>query len=345
MKKFPLIIAIMLLLALTGCDKDDLSKTLSDTLYVQNDGASMPAYIHGNGQEKTFVIILHGGPGGNGLEYRAGSYATQLESKYAMVYWDQRGQGMSQGQYADATVTVDQMAEDTYALISVLKAKYGADIKVFLMGHSWGGTLGTRVVLNSTYRAELKGWIEADGAHDIPLLNKEAIKMFLQVGSEQIAAGNSVDKWQGIITWAQGFDTTNITIDQSGEINSKAHEVEQILQEDGVLANSSSGGGKLYSPVNALTSLLSGNATADLLNEEVEQTAMTDQMHQIDIPCLFLWGRYDFVVPPALGSSGYNAITHSNKHLVFFEKSAHSPMDNEPDAFVAAVVNFVEMYR
>ena len=169
--------------------------------------------------------------------------------------------------------------------------------------------------------------------------------MFIRVGNEQIAAGNSTSNWEEVVSWAQSVDTTNITIDQGGEINSRAHQVEEWLRADGVVERGASGGGELYSPTNALTSLLSGNATADLLNAEVEQTAMTDQLHQIDIPCLFLWGRYDFVVPPQLGIDGYNAITHSNKQLVIFEKSAHSPMDSEPEAFVSAVESFVESHR
>jgi len=59
----------------------------------------MPAYLYGNFDSKTFIVLLHGGPGGNGLEYRSGKYAEMLEEQFAMVYWDQRGQGNSRGNY------------------------------------------------------------------------------------------------------------------------------------------------------------------------------------------------------------------------------------------------------
>ncbi len=68
MKKALIYIVICILFA--SCDKDNLSGTLNDVLYVQHQSASTPAYIHGNGGSKVFIVVLHGGPGGNGLEYR-----------------------------------------------------------------------------------------------------------------------------------------------------------------------------------------------------------------------------------------------------------------------------------
>jgi len=341
---------LLLLLAIsclfTACDQDDLSEPLSDVLYVQNDGAQMPAYIYGNGANKDFIIVIHGGPGGTGLEYRAGQYAEDLEEKYAMVYWDQRGQGMSQGRYDEADVTVEQMAEDLEKLILVIQAKYGGDLNIFLLGHSWGGTLGTAFLLDSDRQALVTGWIEADGAHDIPRLNNLAINMFLTIGTEQIALGNSTDKWQEIIDFANSIDTNNITTEQSGEINGKAGKAEEALANDGFIH---SGGGfsslnSALPPTNPLTAFLSGNVTSNLLLKEVEVLSMTDRLSEITIPCLFLWGKYDFVVSPGLGADAFAKVNTTDKKLVIFQNSGHSPMDNEPTLFVQEVVEFVDAH-
>ena len=65
------IVLIVVLWTAFSCSKDENISELSDTIFVRHKNADMPAYIHGNGSEKTFLIILHGGPGGFGLAYRS----------------------------------------------------------------------------------------------------------------------------------------------------------------------------------------------------------------------------------------------------------------------------------
>jgi pimeloyl-ACP methyl ester carboxylesterase len=79
--------------------------------------------------------------------------------------------------------------------------------------------------------------------------------------------------------------------------------------------------------------------------KEVELAAYTNEMHKITIPTLLQWGKYDFVVPPALGYSAYDEIGAVNKYLKIYEHSAHSPMNNEPDLFVKDIITFVETYK
>lgn len=326
---------------LVACQRADMAY-LEETLYVRNDGADMPAYVFGNGESKTFIAILHGGPGGNGLEYRAGTYAEQLEERYAMVYWDQRGQGMAQGTYGSQDMNMNQMVDDVRALLHTLRTHYGDDIRIFLFGHSWGGTLGTKFMIDTANQALVDGWIEADGAHDIPRLNIEAVKLFRQVAAEQIAAGNSTDKWTEILEWANGLDTNNLGLDEGGEINQRGYEAEDLLAQDGLLDMGDYSFTTPLDPTNALTSFLSGNYTNGLLEEENEATALTDSLHQITVPCLFLWGQYDFVVPPQLGVDAYNRVSSTDKELVIFTRSGHSPMDNESDLFTAEMIEFIE---
>ena len=85
----------------------------------------MPLYIRGNGTSKVFIIVLHGGPGGHGLQYSLGEYADDLEADYAMVYWDQRGQGMSHGSYDKSDITLDVIVEDLRKVILLLKGMVG----------------------------------------------------------------------------------------------------------------------------------------------------------------------------------------------------------------------------
>lgn len=335
----------LLLVAACSTEEGELSEEMSEVIYVRNEGADMPAYVYGNGASKVFILVIHGGPGGNGLEYRCGQFANDLEEDYAMVYWDQRGQGSSHGHYEGSDVSVKQMVDDLQALVFALKFNYGSDISVFLMGHSWGGSLGTAYMITGENQYDVDGWIEVDGAHDIPLLNKEALKMFRRIGAAEILSLNNVSFWTEMISFAATAEIGGISIEEGGEINSRAYEAEGMIDD---IEFSGCGGGLrplLFSPSNLVTSGISGNNTSSLLLNEAETLAYTSRLKDIKQPCLFLWGKYDFVVPPALGESAYNNVGTEDKELIIFENSGHSPMDNEPDAFVEAVKTFVEKYK
>ncbi|MCB0481823.1 MAG: alpha/beta hydrolase [Flavobacteriales bacterium] len=330
-----------------SCKKDQDLSSISETIYVRNKSADMPVYMRGNMSSKVIILIVHGGPGGNGLEYRTGRFSEELEAHYAVAYWDQRGNGMSHGKFKKSEMTIDNMVHDMYAVIKVLKAKYGNDVRVFALGHSWGGTLTAKFMISSGYQYLLTGWIEADGAHDIPKLNVDAIKMFRAVAQEQIALGNNVDNWNGILSWANEVDTNNISVEDGGEINQKAHEVEEWLRSDGVITTEESGGHKnsiFFGPTNPFTSWMIGNQTNSAL-QVTETLAMTNELHLVSIPCLFLWGKYDFVVPPSLGVDAFNEVNSTNKKLVIFDHSGHSPMADEWEKFAYEVVQFVDAVK
>ncbi len=347
-KFFPFIITILTLL--TSCKKQD-SLILSDDFRVRHAGADMPVYVHGNAAEKIFIVFIHGGPGDSGYQNRAGKAAEEMEKKYVMVYWDQRGQGMAEGKYNAEDITIDLMAEDLHAVVQTLKYKYGNDIKLFLLGHSWGGTLGTAFLLKNDYQNEIKGWIEVDGSHDFPKINRDVLKKFTVVGNEQINLNHHKEEWQNIVSWASAVDTSNLTDEMIIEINNKSHLVEKYLLEDDVLqkedAKTLRDFGVFYHQ-NIITRIFSGNYTFmgnDKFFDEVVNNSFTPELHKIKIPCLFLWGKYDFVVPSTLGHDAYNRVSSADKKIIIFEKSGHSPMLNQADEFVEAVTNFVETHK
>jgi pimeloyl-ACP methyl ester carboxylesterase len=335
----------MVIISLLGCKKSTDLSQVEETIYVRSNGADMPVYLRGNIDSDVIILLVHGGPGGNALEYRFGKYAEALEAKYGLAYWDQRGQGMSQGVYKKEEVTIDNMVIDLNAVVNTLKSKYGSGIKVIALGHSWGGTLTAKYMVTDDLQYNINGWIEADGAHDIPRLNAAALRKFKNEADVQIALGNNVSNWQGILSWANAIDTNDITDDQGGEINKKAGEVEGWLLADGFIQTGEQGGIKnslLYGPTNILTSAVTGLQTNYLLMNEVENTALTMVLNKVTIPTLILWGKYDFVVPPALAYDAYNSISSANKKLVIFENSGHSPMDNEWQKFTEEIVAFID---
>jgi pimeloyl-ACP methyl ester carboxylesterase len=336
------------LFLITACNKEpQVSSEMSETFYLQNNGADMPVFARGNGESKVFILLLHGGPGDGGLKYRGHTYSDLLEKEYAMVYWDQRHQGNSHGHMKTENITIDMMVEDTYALIQTLKSRYGDDISIFLMGHSWGGTLGTAFMLKDDYQHEIKGWIEVDGAHDFPLMNVEIIKMINEIGPSEILVGNNTVEWNEALEFANGLDTNNINFDQAIELNGFAGKLERDLTFLNPKSESNLGAFELNftGPNNPMTANVNVLNLPEEFYEELILFSATSELEKITIPTLLQWGRYDFKVPPSVGQTTFDAISSADKYLKIYENAGHSPMRYEPELFVEDMIDFIEAFK
>jgi len=331
----------------SGCKKESLYD-LSDVFYVRYKNAEMPAYVYGNGASKVFVIVLHGGPGGKGLEYRPGALS-ELESDYAIVYFDQRNSGMSSGSYSSKELTVERMAEDILALVKVIKYKYGNDISLFLLGHSWGGTLGTKVLLMD--QTPFKGWIESDGGHNLAQLVDIQLPLFKSVANGQINLGNNLRFWERTLDIVNEVDPVNYTEEDGDRLNSLAFKSESVLLRDGVLETPE--GIELHMmttlfQTDPVTATINGASIGRIMVKENDiwnTIDFTDRLNEITIPALILWGKYDLVIPPVLGEEAYENIGSAEKQFILYEKSGHSPLMNEYKAFAGDVRDFIERYK
>ncbi len=335
-------------LCLLSCTKEDIND-LSDTFYVRHKGADMPAHIYGNASEKVFMIILHGGPGDSGLVYRFGTIKNRIEKSCAVVYFDQRGSGMSQGRFSKNDFNIDIMTEDVMALVKVIQHKYGQDSRFFLMGHSWGGTLGTATLLKKDNQDFFKGWINLDGVHDWSQLYFNYIDNHQAISNEQIELGNRVDYWQSVLDKVKTVDTLKPKLDDFLKLNREAFVAERNILKDGLILDEAAEkyGNEILSNYvfknNLFTTWWSGAMTRNvLITEEIfKHWNFEDRLSQIRIPSLFLWGKYDIVVPPKMGEVTFNKIGSDHKKFVLFEQSGHFPPGCESEKFADEVIAFI----
>jgi len=342
MKKITSIISLALVLLFSSCEKDDLSSTLSDVLYIKHKGAEMPAYIYGNGKEKIFLIILNGGPGGKGLEYRIGG-VKDLEENYAVVYFDQRGSGMSTGNYSKSEITPALMAEDVLALVKVLKYKYGNDLKLFLLGHSWGGLLGTKVML--TDQSQFKGWIEVDGGHNLKHLYNDLIVRFNEVADGQISENHSIGYWNEVKEKIKNLGDEGCSDENASELNQLGFDSEIYLRKDDVLGKQSGISIDItnyFYEESLLITAISSVVVNNNLSYIWTEIDYTQELNTITIPSMVMWGKYDLVIPYNQGEDAYNHLGSSKKTWVSFEESGHSPMMDEYEKFTNEVIKFIE---
>lgn len=107
---------------------------------------------------KPVMIMLHGGPGGDyrsllTLADRHNGYS--LADHYYIVFWDQRGSGLSQRE-GKARLTIDQYDADLLAIVD----RYAPGAQVTLVGQSWGGIYGTSFIDRHPTRVKEAVFIE-----------------------------------------------------------------------------------------------------------------------------------------------------------------------------------------
>lgn len=81
------------------------------------------------------VIVLHGGPGG---DYRSLIALSALSETYTVVFYDQRGAGLSERVPAEQLTLNDYISE-----LNGVKELVSPNAPVMLIGHSWGAMLAT----------------------------------------------------------------------------------------------------------------------------------------------------------------------------------------------------------
>ena len=336
-----LILTALFILSVFSCSKNDDLGNLNDTIIVRHKNADMPAYIHGNGKEKVFLITLHGGPGDLGLVFRTSTFKNKIEKTYAVVYFDQRGSGMSQGNYSESEISVDIMAQDILALVKVLKKKYGNSSRFFLMGHSWGATLGIATLLKN--QNEFLGWMQVDGTHNPKGMYSEYLSNFERVAAEQIMLGNSVSFWQETNELVNNV-ASEFNEDDFFKLNNRAFKAEEKLHDDDVI-NKSNNNSNLFFNYNLITAFWNRGNVQSIIDPEIRNLSFTSRLTEINIPSLILWGKHDMVVPPIYAQEAFDKLGSTIKKQVIFERSGHSPIFSEANQFAEEVILFIDQNK
>ncbi len=314
-----------------------------DFFFLVNKQANMPVSVRGNKASGIFILFLHGGPGGTALQKIGLPAFNDLETSYATVFWDQRSSGSSQGNSPTSLLTLDQFVEDLDKLVDLIRYKYN-NPRIFLMGHSWGGCLGTAYLANPQHQAKIKGWIEVDGAHNNPTGDQQSLDWMTMYAESAVTNHIDVDFWNYVLSWYAR--NPNFTSDQLEHYafleraNGYIHD--PSLKKDPVTFPEFSFDYMFNSPADVSMALTNYNHV--IKNFIISNIDLTVQMQNITLPSLILWGKYDGVIPVAMASQALNALgtDPAKKSIVELPNSGHVGFYEEPDLFVSAVRGFIE---
>ena len=324
-------------LFMAGCTKEEYQED-GDFFYLKSKGAIMPVWVKGNKASRTFIILLHGGPeGGSSQYYTIFPSHKRIEEEFAIVYWDQRMCGMSQGNPSMKDATLAQFTEDLDKLVTLINFKYD-NPTLFLMGHSWGGALGTNYLLQ--HQAKIRGWIEVDGGHSWNTANAISRDSMMAYAQRQIAKNEEKDYWEFALEWYREHPVVGINDNAHYTFVGSANGYDYNPESDSLSIPFTDL--LFHSPIS--TAYFFVPYQFDFLDAGLD---LQDEIHRITLPALLCWGEHDRVFPLPVAYDTYQKLgtQENDKYLRVFELSAHSPNYEQPVSFAREVIDFVDRYR
>jgi proline iminopeptidase len=239
-----------------------------------------------------------------------------LSDEYQLIFYDQRGTGLSDGRWDLGTISIEQSVED----LEALRVAFGLE-KISIMGHSRGAIVGLAYAVK--YQMHLDHLILVDS---IPVNNKFAIE-FSETYQE---------RFQHLSVNEQQELTTTCTR-PSTELSPNV--INECIQLDAQL--------RFYDPAKAPVDLTIDENTlknAEIVNEQMH-TSLNKMQHDIEtqlptihVPTLIIHGDFD---PIPVKSSEYLHEQIPESQIVVITKAGHFPFIEQPEQFVEALRTFL----
>lgn len=306
---------------------DPIPGSLSERVTVEIGGVPQGMVIQSADPSNPILLFLHGGPGMPEFFLQA-THPTGLEQDFTVVWWEQRGAGMSWTPDLDPTaLTVERLILDTIEVADYLRDRFGQE-RIVLLGHSWGSFLGLQVAA----RAPDRFHAYVGMAQVVHQLRSEVMAR-----QEMLAAYRA----QGDARMVQRIEAAPVTMeDGMSEAYLRLRDAATHRLGGGTTRDMSSVITGVFLPVLGLPiytlrekiCLWRGKAwSRAILWDEILRTDLGDRVNRLEIPVHFFVGAHDLTAIPALSRELFDRIEAPEKHFHVFENSAHCPLFEEPD--------------
>jgi pimeloyl-ACP methyl ester carboxylesterase len=307
-------------------DGSRLAGSLSEKVFVNINGVEQGMFIKSKDATNPVLLYLHGGIPDYFLTER---YPTGLEEDFTVVWWEQRGSGLSYSpDIPQETMTLEQMISDTLEVTNYLRHRFGKE-KIYLMGHSGGSFIGIQA---------------AAQAPELYYAYIGVAQMSNQLKSEKLAYHYMLKKFEenGNTKMVQRLEAAPVTMkdgtpDAYLAIRDEAmhslgigttHELHSVIT--GVFLPSLQSRDYTFSEK---VNLWRGKASSGVssLWEEMITTDLSEQLPELYLPVYFFHGIYDYTCSYTEAKAYFEKLKAPVKGFYTFDQSAHSPMFEEPE--------------
>ncbi|WP_260761903.1 alpha/beta fold hydrolase [Mycobacterium sp. SMC-4] len=309
-----------------------IPESIAEVGYCRLGGVDQWVLIRGRDLANPPLIHLHGGPGFSETRLLR-HFNAELEDRFTVAYWDQRGAGKSFHRgIPRSSMTVEQFLTDLDELVTTVCARVGQE-RVVLHGHSWGSLLGVLYADRHPERvaaylgtAQIGDAAAAESASYACALNAaerrghgRALKALRAIGPPPYPAHSVFSER----TWLQRLD---------GQLSPRS-----LWKLRGAVL----GGGRESSPLDLVNEIRGFRFTMDAMWREASALNLLSTVPALRMPVIFLLGRRDHWVPPDTSVAYFDALSAPSKRLVWFDESGHEPFVDEPSTFNRAVIDAV----
>ena len=296
---------------------------------IQIRGTTQWIRVRGTDAGNPVLLLIQQGPGLPVInEARRSGIVPGLEQMFTVVYWDQRGCGLSLRKRMDrGGLSLEQLTSDTVSLLGFLRDRFGA--KSYVAGFSFGAALGAYAagqrpdlveVLVAT-GMDVDGAAAGQGAYDFALSaarrrgNRRAIRQLEAIGPPPHLEAK---QFATRVRWAANFG--GVTTGETYATLSRGLLASLARSPD-------------YSAADIIRTVRGIGATQAALLAELASMDLAASLPRIDVPVVMVQGRHDQVAPGAAAQRYATTLQAPSKRLVWFENSAHTPHLDEPGKF------------
>ena len=308
-----------------------MANSISEKVFVNIGGVKQGMFIMGKNLENPVLLFVHGGPCFSEY-FLVDKYPAGLEEMFTVCYWEQRGGGISYNPDIPVEcITMEQLTSDAIEVTNYLRERFGKE-KIYLMAHSGGTIFAIRAA------AEAPELFQAYIGMAQITRQKESEKLAYEYMMEQyILSGNT-----GMIK----------KLEQYPIYESESHIIpffksplrDQAMHELGIgtMRDMRSIFKGVFLPVmacraytfrekiNIWVSKISFINKTNLKGQSLS-IDLTADVRSLDVPAYFFSGAYDLTVNHDLSKAYLEQLNAPVKGFYTFEKSAHSPLYEEPE--------------
>lgn len=335
---FAIILAVILILAgallvmspgkpapILGADGKALAGSISEKTFITVNGVRQGMFIQSKDVTLPVLLILHGGM----PEYfLTDKYPTGLEDTFTLVWWEQRGSGISfSANISPETMTAEQMTADTIEVTNYLRSRFQQD-KIYLMGHSGGSFIGIQAAARAPelYEAYIGEAQMANQLLSEKLAYDEMLQQFRANGNSQMVRSLEAAPVTMEVGTPAAYRAVRDQAMHSLGIGT-THDMDSVIT--GILLPSWFS--QNYTFVEKVN-MWRGKAQAgiSILWDTMIKTDLSQHVTEFQIPIYFFSGVYDYTCNYSLAKDYFEKIKAPVKGFYTFEQSAHSPVFEEP---------------
>ena len=259
------------------------------------------------------LLVLHGGPGGRICGY---SRLDALGNERPVVRYDQLGSCRS-GRPDDLSLwTVARFVEELHVVRQELGLK-----QMHLLGHSWGGALAAAYVLE-------KG---TDGIVSV-ILSSPLLSTPLWIeDANYLRRLLPADVQQTLTAHEEAGTTDSEEYQAASEVFYKRHVFGGERSESPAECDGAPSGQFAYEFMWGPTEF---HATGTLIDFD-----LTDRLHEIDVPVLFIAGQFDEARPERVAE--FQKLIPGSKLTIILD-AAHSTLSRKPAEYRNVVESFLD---